>query len=81
MKLYLVSTFGLGDYYVVANATTEAEDAVKSLLHKKDYGFSRQREVVQTKHLAEEMTTIPNTTGCIADALHMLIIAKGDIDG
>lgn len=47
MKLYLVSTVGFGDYYIIANDPTSAENKILSILNESDYGFSSERGVIK----------------------------------
>jgi hypothetical protein len=56
--LYLL-TCGLGDYYVIAKTTTDAETYLRLMLNKADYGFSHQREVKNIKILAKEIKCFP----------------------
>lgn len=58
-KLYLVSTKTLGDYYVVAENPNEAQDRLKTLLDKADYGFSDSRKIINIKLLADELYNFP----------------------
>ena len=58
-KLYLVSTKTLGDYYVVAESPNEAQDRLKKLIDKADYGFSDSRKIVNIKLLADELYNFP----------------------
>lgn len=44
-NLYLVTTKGLKDYYVIANDPTEAEKALFKIFEEQDYGFSDYRIV------------------------------------
>ncbi len=59
MKLYLLTTKGLGDFYSVARNPNEAELKLKALLDKADYGFSDKRKVENIKLLAEELDAFP----------------------
>lgn len=58
-KLYLLSTRGLGDFYLVAETPNDAEDKLKLLLNKSDYGYSSSRPVVNIKLLADELYNFP----------------------
>lgn len=58
-KLYLLSTQGLGDFYLVAETPNDAEDKLKVLLNKSDYGISDKRKVNNIKLLAEELYNFP----------------------
>lgn len=52
-NLYLLSTEGLGDFYIVANDPTEAETFLVKTLNEQDYGLSSYRRVINIKWLAE----------------------------
>lgn len=56
MKLYLLKTKGLKDFYVVAEDPTEACNRLTSMLNKSDYGFSDNRRITQIDILADEIT-------------------------
>jgi len=55
MNLYLLTTEGLGDFYLVANNPLEAQKKLEGELNKADYGFDYKRKVKVIKHLAEEL--------------------------
>ncbi len=57
MNLYLLTTNGLGDYHVIANNPTEAQEFLKQTLDKQNYGFSYQRRVTNIQWIAEEPST------------------------
>lgn len=59
MKLYLLTTAGLGDFYVIADNPSEAESHVLELLNKADYGFTSQRKICNIKVVAEEVGEFP----------------------
>jgi hypothetical protein len=59
MKLYLLSTESLGDFYVLGSNPYIAESNLKSQLDKSDYGFNSGRKVINIKLLAEEVTKSP----------------------
>jgi len=59
MKLYLLTTRGLGDFYLVSRNPNEAELKLKGLLDEADYGFSEKRKVENIKLLAEELDSFP----------------------
>jgi hypothetical protein len=44
--LYLLTTAGLGDYYVLATNPSEAEESLVKILNEQDYGFRDERRVV-----------------------------------
>jgi hypothetical protein len=52
-NLYLVSTSGLGQFHVIANDPTEAENALVKIFNEQDYGFRGDRRVIDIKWLAE----------------------------
>ena len=53
-KLYLVSTFGCGSYYVVAGDSLEAEEKVSHHLEKNHLGFADGKEIETITTIAEE---------------------------
>lgn len=59
MKLYLLTTHGLGDFYLVSKDPNEAEIKLTELLNKADYGFRYQRKVENIKLLAEKLGEFP----------------------
>lgn len=59
MKLYLLTTESLGDFYVLGSNPHIAESNLKMLLDKSDYGFNSGRKVIAFKLLAEEVTEFP----------------------
>ncbi len=58
-KLYLVSTYGLGDFYIVSPDPTSAEKLLTSLLDKTDYGLWSNRKITNIKILTEELGEFP----------------------
>jgi len=76
MKLCLITTIGLGDFYVVASNPTEAENEIEMLLDKADYGFSGERKVVNIKLLAHELSYFPKDRPSFRERGHELIIVK-----
>ena len=52
-KLYKISN-GIGDYWVIANHPTEAEEKVEKLLNDADYGFTDQRKTKNISIVAQE---------------------------
>lgn len=52
-NLYLVATSGLGDYHVLANDPTEAQNALKRILDEQSYGMSADRRIINIEWLAE----------------------------
>jgi len=59
MKLFLIETKGLGDYYVVDKDPTSAMERLRYLLDKADDGFSSQREVKSIDILTDEVHEFP----------------------
>lgn len=55
MKLYRITTRGLGDYYVIANDPTEATTKLAKVLNAGDgYGFYDKRKPDTITHIADE---------------------------
>lgn len=52
-NLYLVTTKGLGEHYVVAADPAEAENALLAIYNKQNYGYSSDRKITNIKILAE----------------------------
>lgn len=52
MKLYKIEN-GIGTYWVIAEHPTEAEQKLKSILDKNDYGFTDRREALSITIVAE----------------------------
>ena len=52
-NLYLVSTSGLGQFHVIANNPSEAENALVKILDAQDYGFKNDRRVINIKWIAQ----------------------------
>lgn len=64
--LYLLTTKGLGDHYVLANNPDIAEKELITKLTDADYGFYGDRQVTDIKILAKELTDFvekPNFSG------------------
>jgi len=59
MKLYLLTTKGLGDFYLVSESPNEAQDKLTELLVKADYGFTDRRKVTNIKWLTDEISEFP----------------------
>lgn len=59
MTLYLLTTKDLGDFYVVAQTANDAEYLLLESLDIADYGFNRQRKIINIKILAEEILDFP----------------------
>jgi hypothetical protein len=76
MKLYLLSTKGLGDYYVIAQSTDAAETELIRLLNLAEYGFSGNREVNNIKLISKELTYFPKDKPNFTNRGGELIIVK-----
>lgn len=59
MKLYLLTTSGLGDFYLVGKSPNHAESKLKTLLDKADYGFRENRKIESIRLLSEEVGEFP----------------------
>jgi hypothetical protein len=59
MELYLVSTVGLGDFYIVEKCPTSAAAKLGELLSKSDHGISDKRIVTNIKILGKELYNFP----------------------
>lgn len=55
MKLFLLTTDGLGDYYIIAETPNDAEKLLETQLNEADYGFSRDRVIRNIKILTNEI--------------------------
>jgi hypothetical protein len=55
MKLFLLTTDGLGDYYIIAETPNDAEKLLKTQLNEAGYGFSSYRIVRNIKILTNEI--------------------------
>lgn len=56
MKLFLIKTKGVKEFYIVANDPTEACYRLTNMLDKSDYGYSDSRRITQIDILADEIT-------------------------
>ena len=54
-NLYLLTTNGLGEFYLVAENPNDAKEKLELELNKSDYGFSGKRKVENIKILASEI--------------------------
>lgn len=52
-SLYLLTTKGLGDYYVIAENPFEAQHSLISIFNEQNYGTSDTRNVVNIKILTK----------------------------
>ena len=55
MKLFLLTTDRLGDYYIIAETPNDAEKLLETQLNEADYGFSSNRIVRNIKILTNEI--------------------------
>lgn len=78
MKLYLLTTKGLGDFYLIAKTPNDAEEKLKSLLDKADYGFSDKRKVENIKLLAEEVGSFPESTPFFSSGHNLILPSTCD---
>lgn len=53
-QLFLVTTRGCGEFYVVAGSFDLAAELVRNELETQKYGFSSRREVVEVKFLCRQ---------------------------
>ena len=58
-NLYLVKTKNLGEFYVIADNPTDAQEKVEGDLTKASYGFDKDRAVVQINVLGKEVQDFP----------------------
>lgn len=54
-SLYLITTRGLGDFYVAAGCTNSAEIALENAFHKHKHGSRDSRKIINIKWIASEM--------------------------
>lgn len=52
-NLYLVSTKGLGQFHVIANDPTEAQNSLVKIFDDQDYGFKTDRQVTNIEWIAK----------------------------
>lgn len=53
-KLYLISTSGLGDFYVISENATEAQTKLEDQLNSASYGGFSGREITNIRILSKE---------------------------
>lgn len=75
-NLYLVSTRGLGQFYVIANDPTEAEKALIKIFDDQDYGFKKDRRVTNIQWLAEAFKPDYNKKPFLSDRETRLLIVQ-----
>ena len=77
-NLYLVTTSGLGDYHVLANDPTEAQNSLKRILDEQNYGTSDHRRIISIKWLAEAFgkSLSDDTKPFLSDKSKRLLIVK-----
>ena len=54
MELYLLTTKGNGDFYLIAESPNTAVNVLTELLDKRGYGYKSDRIIVNIKILASE---------------------------
>lgn len=59
MILYLLTTKGIGDFYVIANNVLEAQQRLDGLLYAAKYSHSTARKIIHFEVLTEELTEFP----------------------
>lgn len=59
MTLFLLSTKGLGDFYVVESCPTSAVNRLNDLLETANYGHKEHRKVDTIKIIANELYCFP----------------------
>lgn len=59
MELYLISTVGLGDFYVVEKCPTSAATTLSKLLNIADYGIASKRIITNINILGKELYNHP----------------------
>jgi hypothetical protein len=77
-NLYLVTTSGLGDYHVLANDPTEAQNSLKRILDEQSYGTFDDRRITNIKWLAEAFSKSlnDNTKPFLSDKSKRLLIVS-----
>jgi hypothetical protein len=76
MKLYLLTTESLGDFYVLGSNPHIAESNLKEQLDRSDYGFNSGRRVVNFKLLAEEVTEFPKGKPNFSSGNRLILIGE-----
>ena len=61
MTLYLLTTVSLGDFYVISETSSQAEQLLINALDEAQYGFTSQRKTINIKILTEEITNYPSS--------------------
>lgn len=67
-NLYLLTTQGLGQFYVIANDPTQAQNALIDLLGKEDYSFRYKRTIINIQWLAKTMDS------CLLQDTRLIIV-------
>lgn len=52
-NLYLLTTKGLGQFHVIANDPTQAQESLLKILDEQDYGFKSERQVTNIEWITE----------------------------
>ncbi len=74
MNLYLLTTKGLGDFYIVEESPNDAEDKLTNVLTIADYGFVKDRKIINIKLIAQEMQEYNNKPFINGDSERRLIL-------
>ena len=59
MKLYVLTTIGLGDFHIIAKSPNEAEAKLMELFNRADYGLYRDRIIKSFEVIMEEISNFP----------------------
>lgn len=71
-KLYKL-TNKLGDYYIIAEHPTEAQDKLETCLKQADYSFDSHRKVYNIELIAEEVIPALNQKYFFSDGNNLLL--------
>lgn len=74
MKLYKVSTYGLGDFYVLARNMGECEELLYRRLNEADTGFQRDRAITQVNPLGKMAVPYSQGNSWFIGGEHNLIL-------
>lgn len=73
MNLYLLTTAGLGDFYVVEKCPTSAEKRLINLFIASDYGNPRRRLVTNIKVLSNELYNFPENKPNFSSGFNLIL--------
>lgn len=59
MILYKLITRGLGEFYLIANNATEAQNKLEGELRKANYGFHNDQDVINIEIITDELKEFP----------------------